>query len=123
MNIKCLVLAVVMVMKLIGATTTLATEDAFAGRKRDYNQATSQANACGSSELRFNVGCQNSDREVQGKDNAGNSNLTESYEVLPGGRDNGEVEAVQSPEEPGFLTVLEPGTTFDPSRSPFGSTS
>jgi subtilase family serine protease len=39
----------------------MATEDAFAGKKKktEYNQATSQANACGNDKLTLNVGCQN----------------------------------------------------------------
>ena len=68
MNTKYLVLAAVMAVMLVEATA-LATEDAFAGKKKEYNQATSQANTCGSGELPFNVGCQNTDRQLQGDDN------------------------------------------------------
>lgn len=47
-----------MAVMLIGATP-LATEDAFAGKKKyEKNQATSQANACGNGELPLNVFCQ-----------------------------------------------------------------
>jgi hypothetical protein len=58
-----------MAVMLIGATA-LATEDAFATKKREYNQATSQANACGNGELPLNVFCQNIGSQVQGDENA-----------------------------------------------------
>jgi len=60
-----------MAVMLIGATA-LATEDAFAGKKKhkEYNQATSQANACGNGKLPLNVFCQNIDSQVQGDENA-----------------------------------------------------
>ena len=58
-----------MTVMLIGATA-LATEDAFATKKREYNQATSQANACGNGELPLNVFCQNIGSQVQGEENA-----------------------------------------------------
>jgi hypothetical protein len=51
-------------------TTALATDDAFAGKKKEYNQATSQANACGNGELPLNVFCQNIGSQVQGDENA-----------------------------------------------------
>jgi hypothetical protein len=56
---------------LIGATA-LATDDAFAGKKKhkEYNQATSQANACGNGTLPLNVFCQNIDSQVQGEETA-----------------------------------------------------
>lgn len=50
---------------LVGATV-LATKDGLAGKKREYNQATSQANACGNGELPLNTFCQNIDSQVQG---------------------------------------------------------
>ena len=61
----------VMAVMLIGATA-LATEDAFADKKKhkEYNQATSQANACGNGKLPLNVFCQNIDSQVQGEENA-----------------------------------------------------
>ena len=64
------VVAAVAVM-LISATA-LATEEAFAGKKKhkEYNQATSQANACGNGELPLNVFCQNIGSQVQGDENA-----------------------------------------------------
>jgi hypothetical protein len=58
-----------MAVMLIEATA-LATEDAFATKKREYNQATSQANACGNGELPLNVFCQNIGSQVQGDENA-----------------------------------------------------
>ena len=60
-----------MAVMLIGATA-LATEDAFAGKKKhkEYNQATSQANACGNGFLPENVGCQNIASQIQGDENA-----------------------------------------------------
>ena len=62
------VIAAVAVM-LIGATA-LANEDAFAKKKHyEKNQATSQANACGNGENPINVGCQNTDSQIQGDEN------------------------------------------------------
>jgi hypothetical protein len=60
-----------MAVMLIGATA-LATEDAFAGKKKHYekNQAISQANACGNGFLPENVGCQNIASQIQGDENA-----------------------------------------------------
>jgi hypothetical protein len=50
----------------------VATEDAFAGKKKGYekNQAISQANACGNGELPLNVYCQNIGSQIQGDENA-----------------------------------------------------
>jgi hypothetical protein len=70
MNTKYVVIVAAMAVMLVGATA-LATEDAFAGgKKREYNQATSQANACGNGELPLNVFCQNIGSQVQGDENA-----------------------------------------------------
>jgi uncharacterized membrane protein len=70
MNNKSLTIAVVAaVAVMLVATTAVATEDAFAGKKREYSQATSQANACGNGKLPLNVGCQNTDSQVQGDEN------------------------------------------------------
>lgn len=57
-----------MAVMLIGSTA-LATEDAFAGKKKEYSQATSQANACGNGKLPLNVGCQNVGSQIQGDEN------------------------------------------------------
>jgi len=61
------VVAVVAVMLV--ASAAVATEDAFAGKKKKYNQALSQANACGNGKLPLNVFCQNIDSQVQGEEN------------------------------------------------------
>ena len=59
-----------MAVMLVGATA-LATEDAFAGKKKyEKNQAISQANACGNGFLPENVFCQNIGSQVQGDENA-----------------------------------------------------
>ena len=57
---------------MLVATTALASaEDAFAGKKKkEYNQATSQANACGNDELPLDVGCQNTVSQIQGDENS-----------------------------------------------------
>jgi hypothetical protein len=71
MNTKYMVIVAAMAVVLIGATA-LATEDAFAGKKKhkEYNQATSQANACGNGFLPENVFCQNIGSQIQGDENA-----------------------------------------------------
>jgi hypothetical protein len=71
MNTKYMVIVAAMAVMLIGATA-LATDDAFAGKKKhkEYNQATSQANACGNGKLPLNVFCQNIGSQVQGDENA-----------------------------------------------------
>jgi hypothetical protein len=70
MNTKYVFTVAAMAVMLIGATA-LATEDAFAGKKKyEKNQATSQANACGNGELPLNVFCQNINSQVQGEENA-----------------------------------------------------
>jgi hypothetical protein len=71
MNTKYMFIVAAMAVMLIGATA-LATEDAFAGKKKHYekNQAISQANACGNGFLPENVGCQNIASQIQGDENA-----------------------------------------------------
>jgi hypothetical protein len=70
MNIKYMFIVAAMAVMLVGATA-LATEDAFAGKKKyEKNQAISQANACGNGELPLNVFCQNIGSQVQGEENA-----------------------------------------------------
>jgi hypothetical protein len=72
MNTKYMVVVAAMAVMLIGATA-FATDSAFAdGKKKhkEYNQATSQANACGNGELPLNVFCQNIESQVQGDENA-----------------------------------------------------
>ena len=64
-----LVVAAMAVM-LIGATA-LATEDAFAGKKKyEKSQAVAQTNDCGNRELPLNVGCQNTASQIQGDENS-----------------------------------------------------
>ncbi|MGH9964092.1 MAG: hypothetical protein ACRD5E_04600 [Nitrososphaeraceae archaeon] len=73
MNNKTLTIAVVAaVAAMLIATSAVATEDAFAGKKKGYekNQAISQANACGNGKLPLNVGCQNTASQIQGDENA-----------------------------------------------------
>ncbi|MGH9988601.1 MAG: hypothetical protein ACRD8W_32110, partial [Nitrososphaeraceae archaeon] len=68
-NNKTLTIAVVAaVAAMLIATSAVATEDAFAGKKKGYekNQAISQANACGNGKLPLNVGCQNTASQIQG---------------------------------------------------------
>ena len=58
-----------MAVMLVGATA-LATEDAFAGKKKyGKSQAISQANDCGNGFLPENVGCQNTASQIQGDEN------------------------------------------------------
>ena len=60
----------VMAVMLIGATA-VATEDAFADKKKKYGQshATSQANYCGNDKMPMYVFCQNTGSQVQGEGN------------------------------------------------------
>jgi len=72
-NNKTLTIAVVAaVAAMLMATSAVAAEDAFAGKKKGYekNQAISQANACGNGKLPFNVGCQNTASQIQGDESA-----------------------------------------------------
>jgi len=75
-----MVVVAAMAVMLIGATA-LATEDAFADKKRhddkkkggyEKSQATAQANYCGNGELPLNVFCQNLAAQLQGDGNAVN---------------------------------------------------
>jgi hypothetical protein len=69
MNTKyAFIVAAVMVVMLVGATA-LAVENVYAGKKEN-NQATSQATACGNDELPLNVFCQNTESQVEGEDNS-----------------------------------------------------
>ena len=62
-----------MAVMLIGSTA-LATEDAFADKKKkggyEKSQATAQANYCGNGEMPLNVGCQNTASQIQGDYNS-----------------------------------------------------
>ena len=80
MNSKYMVVVAAMAVMLIGATA-LATDDAFAGKKKyGKNQATSQANACGNDKLPMYVFCQNTGSQVQGEKNAVALNGVQSSE-------------------------------------------
>ena len=69
MNTKYMFIVAAMAVMLIGATA-LATEDAFAGKKKyGKRQAISQANDCGNGFLPENVGCQNTASQIQGDEN------------------------------------------------------
>jgi hypothetical protein len=57
------------VAAMLIATSAISVEDAFAGKKKEYNQATSQANACGNDFMPTNVACQNTNSQVQGDEN------------------------------------------------------
>ena len=62
--------AVAAIAAMLIATSAFSVEDAFAGgKKRENNQATSQANACGNGDMPLNVGCQNIGSQVQGDEN------------------------------------------------------
>ena len=70
MNTKyAFIVAAVMAAMLVGATA-LTMEDVYAGKKKENNQATSQATACGNDELPLNVFCQNTESQVEGEDNS-----------------------------------------------------
>jgi hypothetical protein len=75
MNTKYMVVVAAMAVMLIGATA-LATDDAFADKKRhddkksyEKSQAVSQVNDCGNKELPMNVWCQNTASQIQGDEN------------------------------------------------------
>ena len=70
MNTRYFVIVAAMTAMLIGVTALATTDSAFADKKREYNQATSQANACGNGELPLNVFCQNLGSQIQGDENA-----------------------------------------------------
>jgi len=53
---------------LIGATAFGTADSAFADGK-EKNQVTSQANACGNGFVSINVGCQNTNSQIQGDEN------------------------------------------------------
>jgi hypothetical protein len=71
-NPKFVIAGVITALMLLGTTTaaisTLTTsESVFAYRN---SQATSQVNDCGNGELPLNVGCQNTDSQIQGDRNS-----------------------------------------------------
>ncbi|MPZ08540.1 MAG: hypothetical protein GEU26_19385 [Nitrososphaeraceae archaeon] len=69
MNTKYFVIVAALTVMLIG-TTALATDSAFAGKKKyEKSQAVSQVNDCGNGKLPLNVGCQNTASQIQGDEN------------------------------------------------------
>ena len=77
MKTKHMVVVAAMAVMLIGATA-LATDDAFADKKRhddqkkgghENGQAVSQSNYCGNGKLSYNVACQNTASQIHGDDN------------------------------------------------------
>jgi uncharacterized membrane protein len=74
MNNRILTVAVVAaIATMLIATSAVATEDAFADKKKhkyEKSQAVSQANACGNGDTPINVGCQNAASQIQGEGNA-----------------------------------------------------
>jgi uncharacterized protein YdeI (BOF family) len=77
MNTKYLVVVAAMAVMLVAATA-LATDSAFADKKRhddkkggyQKSQAVSQKNDCGNGEEPFDVFCQNLASQIQGDDNS-----------------------------------------------------
>jgi hypothetical protein len=71
MNTKYLVVVAAMAAMLIAATA-LATDEAFAGKKRSYtkSQAVSQVNNCGNGNNSLDVFCQNLASQIQGDENS-----------------------------------------------------
>ena len=72
MNNKSLTIAVVAaVAAMLIATSVVATEDAFAGKKKyEKSQAVAQANNCGNEDNPIDVFCQNLASQIQGDENA-----------------------------------------------------
>ena len=69
-----MVVIAAMAVMLIGATALATSESAFAGghghkKSNEKNQATAQTNACGNGEVPINVGCQNTNSQIQGDEN------------------------------------------------------
>jgi hypothetical protein len=90
MNNKSLNIAVVAaVAVMLVATTAVATEDAFAGKKKYKSQASSQANACGNGKLPINVGCQNVDSQIQGDENTVAQAANQAFPEADNGHDGG----------------------------------
>jgi hypothetical protein len=72
MNTKYLVVVAAMTAMLVAATA-LATDSAFADKKRksyEKSQAVSQTNDCGNGDTPIDVFCQNLASQIQGDNNA-----------------------------------------------------
>lgn len=98
---------------LIGATA-LATEDAFSTKKKQNSQATSQVNDCGNDILPENVGCQNTDAQIQGDENNCTSNSLVADQIFPEERNDGEIQAFQIPGESEGGVMRNPSGPGDP---------
>jgi Na+-translocating ferredoxin:NAD+ oxidoreductase RnfG subunit len=76
MNNKILTIAVVAaIATMLIATSAVATEDAFADKKKhkykkSESQAVAQANSCGNGDTPIDVFCQNLASQIQGDGNA-----------------------------------------------------
>lgn len=68
----------------------LPADSAFAGKKREYSQASSQANACGNDEMPINVGCQSTDSQIQGEENAVGITAQHTFSEVDNGHDRGQ---------------------------------
>jgi hypothetical protein len=89
MNTKYIFVVAAMAVMLVGATAFATADNAFAGgKKKEYNQATSAANACGNGKLPLNVFCQNIDSQVQGDENG--VALTGTQQAQDNGFDGGD---------------------------------
>jgi ABC-type Na+ efflux pump permease subunit len=87
---KSLTIAVVAAVAImLAATSAVATEDAFATKKKEYNQATSQANACGNGFMPINIGCQNTDSQIQGDENGVAQTAQQTFSEVDNGHDRG----------------------------------
>ena len=80
-----MVIVATMAVMLIGATALTTSESAFAGghghkKKTEYNQALSQANACGNGFMPYNVGCQNTASQIQGNENGVSSASAQEFD-------------------------------------------
>jgi hypothetical protein len=89
MNTKYFVIVAAMAAVLVGATAVATPDSAFAGKKREYSQATSQANACGNDEMPINVGCQSTDSQIQGDENNVALTAQQTFSEVDNGHDNG----------------------------------
>jgi len=87
---KSLSIAVVAaVAAMLVATSAVATEDAFAGKKKyEKSQASSQANACGNGFMSTNVGCQNTDSQIQGDENGVAQTAQQTFPEVDNGHDD-----------------------------------
>jgi hypothetical protein len=68
------IIAVIALAVMLVASTALATDNAFADKKKktsyEKTQATYQANDCGNGDTPIDVFCQNLDSQIQGDGNA-----------------------------------------------------